>query len=198
MAELKQEQLLNEEVKATQDQQGSPEDNKQTDLEKRLEALEAKYLKETQGLNKRNSELEKKVKAVELEKMTEAERLESERKELESEKQTVKKERTSLMISKELVDAGLAREFAERIKGETEEEIKDDVKWLKEYLATEAQKLAEAEINKRLGGNPPKGGKAETKGTYQQMYDEAVKRKDIGAQLAIAREARSAGEVIKQ
>ena len=158
MADEKQEQQ--EEVQAKDGQQSSSEDNKQTDIEKRLADLEAKYQKETQGLNKRNSELEKKVKAVELEKMTEAEKLEAERKELESEKTTIKKERTSLMISKELVSAGLPEEFANRISGETSEEIKADVKWLKGYLAGEAQKLAETEISKRLGGAPPKGGTA--------------------------------------
>ena len=195
MADEKQEQQ--EEVQATESQQSSSEDNKQTALEKRIADLEAKYQKETQGLNKRNSELEKKVKAVELEKMTEAERLEAERKELENDKLSVKKERTSLMVSKELLSAGIPSEFAERIKGETEEEIKADVLWVKGYLATEAQKLAEAEINKRLGGQPPKGGKSETKGTFQQMYDLAKTNRDVPAQLAIMQQARAAGEKIQ-
>jgi hypothetical protein len=127
-------------------------------LEKRLAELEERYKKELAGLNKRNSELEKKVKLTEQEKMTEAERLEAERKELQAEKDAIKREKINLQIIKELASVGLPADFANRISGETEDEIKDDVKALKEFLDKKAHELSEAEIAKRLKGDIPKGG----------------------------------------
>ena len=135
----------------------------------KLAELEEKYKKELAGLNKRNSELEKKVKATEAEKMTEAERLEAERKELQAEKDAIKREKINLQIIKELANVGLPADFANRISGETEDEIKADVKALNKYLDTRAHELSEAEIAKRLKGENPKGGDTKPKLTEAEI-----------------------------
>ena len=160
--------------------------------------LEERYKKEIAGLNKRNSELEGKVKKTELEKMSEAERIEAERKELEAEKQTIKQQKIDLMVAKELANSGLPEEFAKRISGETEDEIKADVKWLKDFLTTKAHELSQGEIAKRLGGEPPKGGQKTEVSTLQGMYDKAKTRNDVAGMLAIKRQAKQAGEVLKE
>ena len=160
--------------------------------------LEERYKKEIAGLNKRNSELEGKVKKTELEKMSEAERIEAERKELEAEKQTIKQQKIDLMVAKELANSGLPEEFAKRISGETEDEIKADVKWLKDFLTSKAHELSEGEIAKRLGGEAPKGGQKPDVSTLQGMYDKAKTRNDVAGMLAIKRQAKQAGEVLKE
>ena len=138
-------------------------------LDKRLAELEERYKKEIAGLNKRNSELEKKVKLTEQEKMTEAERLEAERKELQAEKDAIKREKINLQIIKELASVGLPADFANRISGETEDEIKADVKALNKYLDELAHKRSEAEIAKRLKGEVPKGGETKKKLTEAEI-----------------------------
>ena len=160
--------------------------------------LEERYKKEIAGLNKRNSELESKVKKTELEKMSEAERIEAERKELEAEKQTIKQQKIDLMVAKELANSGLPEEFAKRISGETEDEIKADVKWLKDFLTSKARELSEGEIAKRLAGDAPKGGQKTDVSTLQGMYDKAKARNDVAGMVAIKRQAKQAGEVLKE
>lgn len=160
--------------------------------------LEERYKKEIAGLNKRNSELEGKVKKTELEKMSEAERIEAERKELEAEKQTIKQQKIDLMVAKELASSGLPEEFAKRISGETEEEIKADVKWLNDFLTKKAHELSQGEIAKRLGGDVPKGGQKPDVSTLQGMYDKAKARNDVAGMVAIKRQAKQAGEVLKE
>jgi len=135
----------------------------------RLVELEEKYKKELAGLNKRNSELEKKVKLTEQEKMTEAEKLEAERKELQAEKDSIKREKINLQIIKELASVGLPADFANRISGETEDEIKADVKALNKFLDERAHERSEAEIAKRLKGDNPKGGDTKTKLTEAEI-----------------------------
>ncbi len=135
----------------------------------KLVELEEKYKKELAGLNKRNSELEKKVKLTEQEKMTEAEKLEAERKELQAEKDSIKREKINLQIIKELASVGLPADFANRISGENEDEIKADVKALNKFLDERAHERSEAEIAKRLKGDNPKGGDTKTKLTEAEI-----------------------------
>ena len=135
----------------------------------KLVELEEKYKKELAGLNKRNSELEKKVKLTEQEKMTEAEKLEAERKELQAEKDSIKREKINLQIIKELASVGLPADFANRISGENEDEIKADVKALNKFLDERAHERSEAEIAKRLKGDIPRGGDTKTKLTEAEI-----------------------------
>ena len=160
--------MADEQVQA-EEQVQVEEPKVEQELDSKLVELEEKYKKELAGLNKRNSELEKKVKLTEQEKMTEAEKLEAERKELQAEKDSIKRERINLQIIKELASVGLPADFANRISGETEDEIKADVKALNKYLDTRAHELSEAEIAKRLKGENPKGGDAKTKLTEAEI-----------------------------
>lgn len=167
MADDKQVQDVN------QEQVGETKQDSQLNVEELIAQKTAeiaeRYKKEIAGLNKRNSELEKKVKLTEQEKMTEAERLEAERKELQAEKDAIKREKINLQIIKELASVGLPPDFANRISGETEDEIKADVKAMKEFLDKKAHELSEAEIAKRLQGDIPKGGAAKKKLTYEEI-----------------------------
>ncbi len=191
--------MADEQVQAQEQVQvEEPKVEESAGLEKRLAELEERYKKELAGLNKRNSELEKKVKLTEQEKMTEAERLEAERKELQAEKDAIKREKINLQIIKELASVGLPADFANRISGETEDEIKADVKALKEFLDKKAHELSEAEIAKRLAGDTPKGGQKTDVSTLQGMYDKAKARNDVAGMLAIKRQAKQAGEVLKE
>ena len=160
--------MADEQVQA-QEQVQVEEPKVEQELDSKIVELEEKYKKELAGLNKRNSELEKKVKLTEQEKMTEAEKLEAERKELQAEKDTIKREKINLQIIKELASVGLPADFANRISGETEDEIKADVKALNKYLDTRAHELSEAEIAKRLKGENPKGGDTKTKLTEAEI-----------------------------
>ena len=191
--------MADEQVQAQEQVQvEEPKVEESAGLEKRLAELEERYKKELAGLNKRNSELEKKVKLTEQEKMTEAERLEAERKELQAEKDAIKREKINLQIIKELASVGLPADFANRISGETEDEIKADVKALKDFLDKKAHELSEAEIAKRLAGDAPKGGQKTDVSTLQGMYDKAKARNDVAGMLAIKRQAKQAGEVLKE
>lgn len=200
--------MADEQVQVEKQEQVESQDNSQDtkDIEtmiaeaneKLKSELEERYKKEIAGLNKRNSELEGKVKKTELEKMSEAERIEAERKELEAEKQTIKQQKIDLMVAKELANSGLPEEFAKRISGETEDEIKADVKWLKDFLTSKAHELSEGEIAKRLAGDTPKGGQKTDVSTLQGMYDKAKARNDVAGMVAIKRQAKQAGEVLKE
>ena len=162
--------MADEQVQAQEQVQvEEPKVEESAGLDKRLAELEERYKKELAGLNKRNSELEKKVKLTEQEKMTEAERLEAERKELQAEKDAIKREKINLQIIKELASVGLPADFANRISGENEDEIKADVKALKEFLDKKAHELSEAEIAKRLKGEVPKGGESKKKLTEAEI-----------------------------
>ena len=160
-----------EQVKATEPQ--ATEQAKPTEIEKRLAELEQKYPKELAGLNKRNSELENKLKALEREKMTEAEKLEAMRKEVEEEKQSAKREKMDFLKLKHLTGAGLPEDFAKRITGESEEDIKADVLTVKAFVESLAHKLSDSEIAKKLGGTAPKGGET---GNAKIMTREAFEK----------------------
>ena len=200
--------MAEEQVQVEKQEQVESQDKSQDtqDIEKMIaeanaklkSELEERYKKEIAGLNKKNSELEGKVKKTEQEKMTEAERIEAERKELEAEKQTIKQQKIDLMVAKELANSGLPEEFAKRISGETEDEIKADVKWLKDFLTSKAHELSEGEIAKRLAGDTPKGGQKTDVSTLQGMYDKAKARNDVAGMVAIKRQAKQAGEVLKE
>ena len=68
-----------------------------------------------------------------------------------------------------MTDAGLPKDFANRISGDTEDEIKDDVQALKKFLESKAHELSESEIAKRLAGDTPKGGNTKRKMTEEEI-----------------------------
>lgn len=140
------------------------------DLEKRIQSAvdktASKIKKEYEAkLSNLETELAKERKA----KMTDAERIEAERKEFEEKSKALAERERRLMIIEALAGVGLPADFANRISGTTEDEIRADAKALKEFLDTRAHELSEAEIAKRLKGDNPKGGDTKTKLTEAEI-----------------------------
>lgn len=143
------------------------------------EAFKAEITKqfkaEITGLNRRNSELEKKLEEAEKAKMTEKERAEYEKKKLEEEKEQAKREVIEFRLQKErlveLYAGGLDDDAGRFITGNTQEEIKESVKKLNEYIDKRASARVEAEVKKRFDGTGKPGGgdKPGTKLTYEDV-----------------------------
>lgn len=118
--------------------------------------------KEIAGLNRKNSEYEKAIQAKELEKLSEKERAEAEleikRKEKEQLENEIKNLSRSRVVDKVLFENNIPPDFANRIKGETEEEIIKDVKALNDYINKIVEERKTKEINTALGGPPPVAG----------------------------------------
>lgn len=140
------------------------------DLEKRIQSAvdktASKIKKEYEAkLSNLETELAKERKA----KMTDAERIEAERKEFEEKSKALAERERKLTVIEALAGVGLPPDFANRISGTTEDEIKADARALKEFLDKRAHELSEAEIAKRLKGENPKGGDAKTKLTEAEI-----------------------------
>lgn len=146
---------------------------KADDLDKRIQSAvdktASKIKKEYEAkLSNLETELAKERKA----KMTDAERIEAERKEFEEKSKALAERERKLTIIEALAGVGLPPDFANRISGTTEDEIKADAKALKEFLDTRAHELSEAEIAKRLKGDIPKGGqKTSDKVMTREAFD---------------------------
>ncbi len=156
------------------------------ELEVRIAELENRYKSEIKGLNRRISEREKELKAYEREKMSEEEKREAERKELEEARVALERERKSFttqkLIESELQSVGLSLDFAKRIHGETEDEIKADVQALNELFNSNVTKVAEKTINERLSGKSPKSGE-ETKNTLTRTEFDALSDYEKAAKI---------------
>jgi len=131
------------------------------DHEKALQELEISK-KEIAGLNRKNSEYEKAIQAKELEKLSEKERAEAEleikRKEKEQLDNEIKNLSRSRVVDKVLFENNIPPDFADRIKGETEEEIIKDVKMFNDYINKIVEERKTKEINTALGGRAPVAG----------------------------------------
>lgn len=131
------------------------------DHEKALQELEISK-KEIAGLNRKNSEYEKAIQAKELEKLSEKERAEAEleikRKEKEQLDNEIKNLSRSRVVDKVLFENNIPPDFADRINGETEEEIIKDVKALNDYINKLVEERKTKEINAALGGRAPVAG----------------------------------------
>lgn len=153
-----------EQVVESQDQ-GKSQDN---GIEERLANLEKGYKSEIAGLNRKLSEKDDALKTYQREKMTETERIEAERKELAEERQKIANEKKALttqkLVESELRGVGLSLDFAKRIHGETESEIKADVQALNDLFNSNVNKVVEKTVNERLAGKSPKSTE-ETKNT---------------------------------
>ena len=118
--------------------------------------------KEIAGLNRKNSEYEKAIQAKELEKLSEKERAEAEleikRKEKEQLDNEIKNLSRSRVVDKVLFENNIPPDFADRINGETEEEITKDVKALNDYINKLVEERKTKEINAALGGRAPVAG----------------------------------------
>lgn len=149
--------------------------------------LKAESAKEIAGLNRRISQMDKALKDAELAKLNETERAKAEIELAKTERDNILKETEQLkrarMIDVAIVDAGLPLDFANRIKGTTEDEIKEDVKVLKEWLdKTVNQKIAET-TNQILSGKAPTQS-APPAGSITRASFEALSQVDKNKVLA--------------
>jgi hypothetical protein len=140
------------------------------DLEKRIQSAvdktASKIKKEYEAkLAEANSELSKIKKSQ----MTDEQKHEAEKRELEERTKALADRERKLTVIEALADVGLPPDFANRISGKSEDEIKSDAKALKEFLDKKAHELSEAEIAKRLKGENPKGGDTKPKLTEAEI-----------------------------
>ena len=131
------------------------------DHEKALQELEISK-KEIAGLNRKNSEYEKAIQAKELEKLSEKERAEAEleikRKEKEQLDNEIKNLSRSRVVDKILFENNIPPDFANRIKGETEEEITKDIKMFNDYINKIVEERVTKQVNEKLSGRAPVAG----------------------------------------
>ena len=152
-------------------------DDVQKMIQSAVDKTASKIKKEYEAkLSNLEAELAKERKA----KMTDAERIEAERKEFEEKSKALAERERKLMIIEALAGVGLPADFANRISGTTEDEIKADAKALKEFLDKKAHELSEAEIAKRLKGDTPKGGQ---KPSEKVMTRESFEKLDPQAKI---------------
>lgn len=127
---------------------------------------------EIAGLNRKNSEYEKAIQAKELEKLSEKERAEKEleiaRAEKERERAETEKLRRDRIVDKVLFENDIPLEYAERIKGKTEDEITADVKAFNEFIDKLVEKRKEAAVNTALSGRAPTAGRTQTAQTISR------------------------------
>jgi len=163
------------EEKVTNPEQGGVTE-KSDDVQKMIQSAVDKSIskvkKEYEG---KLSEMEKQLAEERKSKMSEEEKAEARAKEIEARDKLIAERERKLTIIEALTDAGLPKDFANRISGNTEDEIKDDVQALKKFLESKAHELSESEIAKRLKGDTPKGGQNPTGKT---MTREAFQKLD--------------------
>jgi len=148
--------------------------------------------KEISGLNRKNTEYEKAIQQKELEKLSEQDRAKAELELIKQEKlkteAEIKEISLARVIDTELFNAGITPEFAKRIKGETPEEIKADIKLFKEQYDKDVNALVEKKVNEALGGKPPATGGTPSGSLRQQLinqYNEAEKKGDGAAMFSL-------------
>ena len=132
-----------------------------SDIDKKIQsAIDKTASKIKKEYESKLQEAQAKISKFEKSQMTEEQQKEADRKEYEERTNALAQREQKLMVLETMTSVGLPQEFAKYISGKTEDEILVSVTGLKKHIAEEAQKLATSEINKRLGGAPPKGGTA--------------------------------------
>jgi hypothetical protein len=143
---------------------------KADDVQKMIQsAVDKSISKVKKEYESKLSEMERQLAEERKSKMSEEEKAEARAKEIEERDKLIAERERRLTIIEALTDAGLPKDFANRISGDTEDEIKDDVQALKKFLESKAHELSESEIARRLKGDPPKGGDTKKKLTYEEI-----------------------------
>lgn len=140
------------------------------DLEKRIQsAVDKTASKIKKEYEAKLAEANSKLAEIQKSQMTDEQKREAEKRELEERAKALAERERKLTVIEALTDAGLPPDFANRISGNTEDEIRADARALKEFLDKRAHELSEAEIAKRLKGDNPKGGDTKTKLTEAEI-----------------------------
>ena len=140
------------------------------DLEKRIQsAVDKTASKIKKEYEAKLAEANSKLAEIQKSQMTDEQKREAEKRELEERAKALADRERKLTVIEALADVGLPPDFANRISGKSEDEIKADAKALKEFLDKKAHELSEAEIAKRLKGEVPKGGETKKKLTEAEI-----------------------------
>ena len=140
------------------------------DLEKRIQsAVDKTASKIKKEYEAKLAEANSKLAEIQKSQMTDEQKREAEKRELEERANALADRERKLTVIEALADVGLPPDFANRISGKSEDEIKADAKVLKEFLDKKAHELSEAEIAKRLKGDTPKGGESKKKLTEAEI-----------------------------
>jgi len=140
------------------------------DLEKRIQsAVDKTASKIKKEYEAKLAEANSKLAEIQKSQMTDEQKREAEKRELEERAKALAERERKLTVIEALADVGLPPDFANRISGKDEDEIKADAKALKEFLDKKAHELSEAEIAKRLKGEVPKGGETKKKLTEAEI-----------------------------
>jgi len=143
---------------------------KTDDLEKRIQsAVDKTASKIKKEYEAKLAEANSKLAEIQKSQMTDEQKREAEKRELEERAKALADRERKLTVIEALADVGLPPDFANRISGKSEDEIRADAKALKDFLDKKAHELSEAEIAKRLKGEVPKGGAAKKKLTYEEI-----------------------------
>lgn len=149
------------------------------DLEKRIQsAVDKTASKIKKEYEAKLAEANSKLAEIQKSQMTDEQKREAEKRELEERAKALAERERKLTVIEALAGVGLPPDFANRISGTTEDEIKADAKALKEFLDARAHELSEAEIAKRLKGDTPKGGqkpsdKVMTRESFEKLDPQA-------------------------
>jgi len=149
------------------------------DLEKRIQsAVDKTASKIKKEYEAKLAEANSKLAEIQKSQMTDEQKREAEKRELEERAKALADRERKLTVIEALADVGLPPDFANRISGTTEDEIKADAKALKEFLDKRAHELSEAEIARRLKGDTPKGGqktsdKVMTRESFEKLDPQA-------------------------
>lgn len=192
----------NQEQDTTQDVDTQAQETIEEKIEKALADQQKKWKAEIDGLNRKNNELNKKLKDAELEKLSEEERIKAELEEAREEKKKVEQEasqfRRQLTVEKMVRKYNLPENFSNRLQGNDESEIEADAQSIAEFLSGEVQRRASEDVNKKLSGKPPQGGKTSDTSGLQAQYDAAKERNDVAAMLSLSQQASREGEKLKE
>lgn len=148
-----------EQVQPETEEQVNEQPNEEKSIEELSAEIEArlaeKFKNEIAGLNRKISEKDKELKAKDLEAMSAEEKAAALAKQAEEAEARIKAAEKKLAVDSALNEVGLPLDLAERVRGETEDDIKADVAKMKAYFDDLITKSAEQQIAQALKGNPP-------------------------------------------
>lgn len=137
--------------------------------------LEADFAKREADYKTKISKLDRVITEKDREKLSEVERMKAEKADIEAEKEQLKKEsemfRRKLAVDSALNEVGLPLDLADRIKGDSEDDIKADVLGLKAYFDNLINKSAETQISNALKGKAPERQESSEKLTAEQIAE---------------------------
>lgn len=145
-------------------EQQEPDQKEEQQEQAEQQAPADNYKAEIAGLNRKVTELKKQLDQANMTAEQKAEAARQEKKQLEQETINL---RRSLAIEKELADANIPQDLADRVKGNTPEEIQEDIQKFKTYLDGLVKERTAGVVTSTI--SPPKGGDDEPAMSYDDI-----------------------------